>query len=107
MKMKIDFHADPVDVDAICRDLENGEITVIQTTRPNFRDLHEAVSPLMRGSAILPLAVRDADGNWHWYFLNGDSQPAPLAEVDARVARAIALWQAVGQPTPYHVAAAR
>ncbi len=105
--MKIDFHADPVDVDAVCRDLENGEITVIRTTRPNFRDLHEAVSPLMRGSAILPLSVRDADGTWHLYFVNGDCQPTPLAEIDARVARAIAAWQAAGEPTPYRIAAAR
>lgn len=105
--MKIDFYADPVDVDAICRDLENGEITVSDTTRPHFRDLHEAVSPLMRGSAILPLSVRDAHGVWHGYLLNGDCQPTSLDEVDARVVRAIALWQAAGRPTPYRVAAAR
>ncbi|QJP69304.1 hypothetical protein [Burkholderia glumae] len=105
--MQIDFYAEPVDVDAVCRDLENGDVAVIHTTRPNFKDLHDAVSPLMRGSAILPLAVRDAEGGWHWYLMNGDREPRPLTEVDARVAGAIAAWQAAGRPTPYRIAAER
>jgi len=101
--MLIDFYGDPIDLDAVCRDLSNDGVVVIQTTRPNFRKIEDSVTAKMPDSTILALSTEGDDRQWHHYLVNNDVEPFDSSTTRARVAQAVARWQTAGSPFPYSV----
>ncbi|WP_060363056.1 MULTISPECIES: hypothetical protein [Burkholderia] len=101
--MLIDFYRDPVDLDAVCRDLSNDGVVVIQTSRPNFRKIEDAVTAQMPDCTILALSTEGEDRQWHHYLINDDIEPFDSSTTGARVGQAVARWQAAGSPFPYSV----
>ncbi|WP_175817815.1 hypothetical protein [Burkholderia diffusa] len=101
--MLIDFYRDPVDIDAVCHDLMNDGVVVIQTSRPNFRKVADAVELQMPNSTILSLTTEGIDRQWHHYLINDDVEPFSSKTTSALVARAVAEWQAAGSPFPHSV----
>ncbi|WP_433695063.1 hypothetical protein [Paraburkholderia phenoliruptrix] len=101
--MLIDFHRDPIDLDAVCTDLSNDGVVVIETTRPNFRKIEDAITVRMPDCTILALSTEGEDRQWHHYLINDDVEPFASSTTSARVALAVTLWQAAGSPFPYNV----
>lgn len=99
--MLVNFYDDSVAMEDICGDLNNGEIVVIETVRPKFKEIRDLV---MQNVAVSPaaLAVEDDEKAWHYYLLPGNTNYS-LAEANGLVIRAAKRWKAAGGKWPYAV----
>lgn len=101
--MLVDFHADPANLDAICADLANVGVVVVETTRVNFRRIEADVTQCMPDCIVLGLAVKGADQDWHHYLINTEVENFDSSSTGERVVQAVANWQDAGSPLPYSV----
>jgi hypothetical protein len=97
--MKISFHKDPVNIPAVCADLQTHGVVYFHTTRPNFRIVHEEVEA--SGIRILPLTATSPDDDFYNFILCPDVVDYELLKTEAKVLSAILAWQAQGEPVPY------
>jgi len=100
--MIVNFHTDPVDFDAICTDLANDGVVVVETTRPNFSKIASAVIDRMHDD-VLPLSVEGNDLVWRHYLINTEVESFETSVTGMRVIEAVGKWQAVGSPFPFRV----
>lgn len=98
--MIVNFHTDPVALDAICADLANDGVVVIETTRPNFRTIASTIMQHMT-ECVIPLSVEGLDHDWHHYLINSDVESFESLKTSERVVQAVVKWQAAGSPFPY------
>ncbi|RKE24446.1 hypothetical protein B0G76_8334 [Paraburkholderia sp. BL23I1N1] len=98
--MIVNFHTDPVELDLVCTDLTNDGVVVIETTRPNFKNIASAVMQRMT-ECVLPLSVEGMDRDWHHYLINNDVESFESLITSGRVAQAVVKWQAAASPMPY------
>lgn len=100
--MIVSFHTDPIDLDAICLDLDRDGVVVIETTRTNFSAISSAVAERLP-DCILPLSAENFDHDWHHYLINTAVESFEATATGQRVIEAVAKWKAVGSPIPYSV----
>ena len=98
-QMEVVFHADPVNIQDICADLETHGTVFIETTRPNFRNIANAVEA--NGTKVLPLAAKGPDGDSHNFLLRFEDNNYQVGITEERVLTAILAWRAAGEPTPH------
>ncbi|MDN4574794.1 hypothetical protein DBB29_19515 [Pandoraea cepalis] len=101
--MLVDFHAASVNLDAICADLANGGVVMVETYRVNFKRVESDVRQLMPDCIVLGLAVEGADRDWYRYLINTEVEDFESSSTSERVARAVEKWQAAGLPLPYSI----
>lgn len=101
--MLVDYQADPVDLGAICVDLVSDGVVMVETTRVNFRRIESDVVARMPYIAVLGLAVKGTDHDWHHYLINTEVEHLDSSSTGKRVAQAVAKWQAAGSTPPYSV----
>lgn len=97
--MEVTFHTDPVSIQDICADLEKHGAVFIETTRPNFRNITDAVEA--NGTKVLPLAAKGPDGDFHNFLLRFEDNDYQLGVTEKRVLNAILAWRAAGAPVPH------
>lgn len=97
--MRICFHEDPVNIEALCADLEQHGAVYWHTTRPNFKRVQDLVDE--QGPAFLPLCARPG-GDFLNFMIRSDLVDGGLESIEQRVARAIERWQEVGEPVPHN-----
>jgi hypothetical protein len=97
--VQVAFHTDPVDIFSICSDLEKFGAVVIETTRPNFKEITHKVEA--HGTKVIPLAARAADGDFHNYLLRFKDNEYEGLATDAQVLKAVGAWQTAGSPYPF------
>jgi hypothetical protein len=100
--MIVNFHTDPIDLDAICLDLDRDGVVVIDTTRTNFSAISSAVMQRMP-DRVLSLSAEDSDHDWHHYLINTTVESFEATASGQRVIEAVAKWKAVGSPIPYSI----
>lgn len=100
--MIVSFRTDPIDLDAVCLDLDVDGVVVIETTRPSFSAISSAVM-LRMPDCILALSAEDSDHDWHHYLINTEVESFESTLTAQRVIEAVAKWRAVGSPIPYRI----
>jgi len=96
--MLVTFYNDPVDVQSVCTDLNNGAILVVQTVRENFR----AIADLVKQSIDSPYSgeVEDSSLCWHYYLAMLDEK-YDIKQTDRFVLEAVKKWETKGRPFPF------
>jgi hypothetical protein len=97
--VRIAFHEDPIQIDALCADLVEHGIVYWHTMRPNFRRVQDLVRE--HGVDAIGLAAKMTDGTFNSYLLNFGVASFELSRTSQQVAAAIAKWESLGEPVPY------
>lgn len=96
--MRMCFHADPVDVLALSRDLREHGAVYWHTTRPNFTQVSKQI--MQEGVEAIGLCTWSNDELFN-FLVRADLVDCDLAGLAARAAAAISRWQASNEPVPH------
>ena len=96
--MHIAFHSDPIDKDALLRDLRCYGFAYLDTLRTTAQQIGEELTK--KGAEAISLAVRGPDEDYHYYLMSLSVAEHDLSAIDSRVLRAVLAWHADGCPLP-------
>ena len=97
--MKVSFHEDPIDVEAVCTALSVCDAVYWHTTRPNFKSVLETVR--RRGVDALGLCASTLEDPFMNFLAAPNAADGDMARLVEGVSLAIAAWQSAGEPLPH------
>lgn len=95
--IQISFHEDPVVIPDLCADLLSCGCVYWHTTKSNFRSVADRIDAI--GIEAISLCAH-LDDDFLYFFVRTDLA-TDVSAIEARAARAISEWLALGEPIPH------
>ena len=96
--MHIAFHSDPIDQNALLRDIRCYGFAYLDTLRTNAQRIGKELTE--NGAEAIGLAVCGPDGDYHYYLMSLSVAEYRISTIGSRVLQAVLAWQADGCPSP-------